>query len=230
MQQNISNSTTAVLLFNYSEKQRLSLKSLAKGISAAAVENLIGKLNKQSKKLAKKSGLPFYQFNANSKFSFAEQLHSAYQNLFELGYSSVIGIANDCPSLKSQDLLNAANELKRNDFVFGPAKDGGVYLLGVNKNQLSKSDFTELDWQTENLYRSLSVKVNELGLSSISFSKKSDMDSAAEFKKAFQSHFSFLTCILSQLASFGTSFFITNDCLETKTHFSYKALRAPPFA
>ncbi|MDE3202636.1 MAG: TIGR04282 family arsenosugar biosynthesis glycosyltransferase [Acidobacteriota bacterium] len=45
----------------------------------------------------------------------------------------VVLIGTDAPTLTSASLLAAARELRRVDAVFGPAADGGYYLLGLSR-------------------------------------------------------------------------------------------------
>ena len=142
--QNQPKPRTALLLFNYSEKQKASLKKIAPRINEQSLKSLIGRLNKRAKKITSQADLPFFQLNANSKQNFGEQLYQAYEDLFLLGYDQVIGISNDCPELNANDLRLAEEGLTENDFVFGPAKDGGLYLLGLKKEKVSKKQFVGL--------------------------------------------------------------------------------------
>lgn len=55
----------------------------------------------------------------------------AFQLGFESGYERIIVIGSDMYDLAQTDLEEAFEILKANDYVIGPAQDGGYYLLGM---------------------------------------------------------------------------------------------------
>ena len=52
--------------------------------------------------------------------------------LMPIGQTVLVG--SDIPNLQKQNIVNAFNLLDRNDLVFGPANDGGFWLIGIRKN------------------------------------------------------------------------------------------------
>ncbi|PHR59096.1 MAG: hypothetical protein COA43_09580 [Robiginitomaculum sp.] len=44
----------------------------------------------------------------------------------------VIAIGTDTPSIKKRDIANGFKSLQSSDAVFGPAEDGGFWLIGLN--------------------------------------------------------------------------------------------------
>ncbi|HET8736782.1 MAG TPA: TIGR04282 family arsenosugar biosynthesis glycosyltransferase [Pricia sp.] len=72
------------------------------------------------------------------------RMANAFQAGFASGYERIAIIGSDIFDLKQRDLENAFDQLKENDFVLGPAVDGGYYLLGMKtfKPQL----FRDKDW------------------------------------------------------------------------------------
>jgi len=59
------------------------------------------------------------------------RMANAFQEGFASGYEKIIVIGSDMFDLKQNDLENAFAQLNENDFVIGPAEDGGYYLLGM---------------------------------------------------------------------------------------------------
>ena len=220
--------TTAVLLFNYSEKQKASLKKLAPGINSKKLEGLINQLNNKAKRVAKKADIPIFQVNANSESGFGEQLYDAYQDLYDLGYKSVIGISNDCPDFNENDLIEAKKILGSDNFVLGPAKDGGLYLLGMRKDSLTKKEFLNLNWQTDALLSSLQQVITEKSCSTKVLTEKADMDTVGEFLKAFKSHHRFLINFKNQLFSFCKRIFKSANLHTSFVELRTQPLRAPP--
>ncbi|PIF01021.1 MAG: glycosyltransferase [Maribacter sp.] len=60
-----------------------------------------------------------------------ERMANAFSEGFENGFEKIIIIGSDMYDLDSTDLEKAFNALNENDFVIGPALDGGYYLLGM---------------------------------------------------------------------------------------------------
>lgn len=75
-----------------------------------------------------------------------ERMKTAFQELFEIGYEKVIIIGSDLLDLDS-DVINHSFQILDNfEFVIGPAKDGGYYLLGMH--QFQPELFINKDWGT----------------------------------------------------------------------------------
>jgi rSAM/selenodomain-associated transferase 1 len=62
-----------------------------------------------------------------------QRLHHACADCFHQGAASVIVIGSDCPSLTTTALAYAFQQLNDHDAVIGPARDGGYYLLGLQR-------------------------------------------------------------------------------------------------
>lgn len=61
------------------------------------------------------------------------RMQNAFQDGFSRGYEKVVIIGSDMYDLSQEDLEKAFKALAENDFVIGPAEDGGYYLLGMKK-------------------------------------------------------------------------------------------------
>ena len=84
-------------------------------------------------------------------------MSDAFRRGFKLGYDKIVGIGSDLPDLTSEIITKGLNELNANDAVFGPAEDGGYYLIGM-KSMLD-CIFENKPWSTESL---LNVTLEEL--------------------------------------------------------------------
>lgn len=116
-----------------------------------------------------------------------ERMRNAFEEIFHKGYTRILIIGTDCPQLTEETLNNAAKELNNYDVVFGPAKDGGYYLLGLKK--LYNGLFQDIPWSTESV---LELSIQYLKQNKISFqttSSLSDIDTAEDwdkYQKSFQ--------------------------------------------
>jgi uncharacterized protein len=111
----------------------------------------------QVEKLVSKIDIPvvWYDEELQKGNSFGERYARAFQDLYDQGYENVISIGNDCLDLTSQILSNACDSLSNQGVVWGPAFDGGVYLLGFRKTKFDKIKFQNLPWQTSSLLETL---------------------------------------------------------------------------
>ena len=62
-----------------------------------------------------------------------DRMRNAFDHLFAAGYSTVVMIGSDLPSLPTSHLARAFQRLREgpDDLVIGPATDGGYYLIGL---------------------------------------------------------------------------------------------------
>lgn len=60
-----------------------------------------------------------------------ERMENAFREGFSEGFKHIVIIGSDIFDLSETDIRTAFSSLKENDFVVGPATDGGYYLLGM---------------------------------------------------------------------------------------------------
>ncbi|AUP80236.1 TIGR04282 family arsenosugar biosynthesis glycosyltransferase [Flavivirga eckloniae] len=86
-----------------------------------------------------------------------ERMKNAFIKGFEDGYERVVLIGSDLPDINSEIIENGLKSLKQSDVVFGPAIDGGYYLVGMTK--MYHSIFDNKPWSESHL---LDVTLEEL--------------------------------------------------------------------
>ena len=79
------------------------------------------------------------------------RMANAFQEGFQNEYQKIIIIGSDMLDLSQEDLENAFKSLENNDFVVGPAEDGGYYLLGMK--QFMPALFKNKAWGTETVLK-----------------------------------------------------------------------------
>ena len=60
-------------------------------------------------------------------------MYNAIKEVLSLKYNKCVLIGTDIPEINKDDIINAFNLLKNNDFVFGASYDGGYYLVGMKE-------------------------------------------------------------------------------------------------
>lgn len=71
----------------------------------------------------------------------------------------VLVIGTDCPQISAGDIANAIEALRHAPFVFGPASDGGFWLMGAVA-PLKPGVFDGVRWSSEHTLNDLEAKLN----------------------------------------------------------------------
>ncbi len=85
------------------------------------------------------------------------RMRNAFQNGFDEGYENIILIGSDLPNISKEIIDTGFDALTNNDIVFGPAEDGGYYLIGMSK--MNTSVFENKPWSQSEL---LDVTLDQL--------------------------------------------------------------------
>lgn len=109
--------------------------------------------------------------------SLGERINHVDAVLRSPGRSRLIYIGADCPALNPDYLTAAARALDTNDAVIGPAKDGGVVLMGARRPWPSISD---LAWSTPELRDQLCARLRLQEWSVAGLDMLSDIDTAED--------------------------------------------------
>ncbi|KAK9822039.1 hypothetical protein WJX74_002402 [Apatococcus lobatus] len=86
----------------------------------------------------------------------------AMQHAMQAGAAKVVLVGSDIPDLDAGILMNAFRALDRHEIVFGPARDGGFYLVGAR--QLHQHLFRGLTWSTPEVLRDAVRQAEQCGL------------------------------------------------------------------
>ena len=114
------------------------------------------------------------------------RMANAFLEGFQQNFEKIIVIGSDMHDLSQEDLETAFKALDENDFVIGPATDGGYYLLGMKhyKPELFKNK----NWGTHTV---LKDTLNDLKVESLTvLDAKNDVDHYEDIKdnEAFASY------------------------------------------
>jgi rSAM/selenodomain-associated transferase 1 len=91
-----------------------------------------------------------YDKKVQKGLDLGERMAQAFSEGFNKGFEKIIIIGSDMLDLSQSNLENAFSALDENDFVIGPAEDGGYYLLGMKnfKPQL----FQNKEWGRDTVF------------------------------------------------------------------------------
>ncbi|KJD37023.1 hypothetical protein PW52_00760 [Tamlana sedimentorum] len=78
-----------------------------------------------------------------------DRMLNAFKDGFNAGYENIVLIGSDLPDISETEINEAFEALKTKDAVFGPAEDGGYYLIGLSK--LIPEVFSNKPWSQPSL-------------------------------------------------------------------------------
>jgi rSAM/selenodomain-associated transferase 1 len=117
-----------------------------------------------------------------------KDLGDKMMNSFEAGFTSVYKsiciIGSDCLELTEKIIEDAFLKLKTHDTVIGPARDGGYYLLGLNK--LYPQLFQNKNWSTDTVLSSTLDDFKTLGLDFWQLKTLNDVDEEKDLPADFR--------------------------------------------
>ncbi len=116
-----------------------------------------------------------------SEGDIGKRMFEAIQYVLAKGYERVVLVGVDIPGLSDLIVTDAMNMLALNDVVFGPAQDGGYYLVGLRKP--IEDLFEGIEWSTKDTLKQSIRRAESLGLT-VSFTEVlSDIDTIDDVKR-----------------------------------------------
>lgn len=103
-----------------------------------------------------------------------QRMAGAFADSFREGSPATVIIGSDCPSLTPETLAAAFDALKTNPVVFGPATDGGYYLIGLTK--LVPELFQGVAWGTETVFAQSLQILERIGNKPVQLQPLDDLD------------------------------------------------------
>lgn len=142
-----------VLLFARAPRAEAAAKGLGRGEALFTLAR-----NRVIRAVAALPGvdLVFVPPAAQSGGDFGERLESAFREAALRGYGEIVAVPGDVPQLTARDLDAAFQALSESDTVLGPARDGGVWLIGLRASAVCLPDFFErVPWRTPRVFDTL---------------------------------------------------------------------------
>ena len=103
-----------------------------------------------------------------------QRLEAGFHAAFAAGCQRVAAIGCDCPSLSAALLARAFSELANHELVLGPARDGGYYLIGLNRP--APPLFSDIPWGSSHVLTDTCRRAEALGLSMAMLPELRDVD------------------------------------------------------
>lgn len=91
-----------------------------------------------------------------------ERIIHAFEFAFSQNSDSVVVIGTDSPTLPSEFITQAFENLKESDAVLGATIDGGFYLIGLRK--LKREIFEAVEWSSPQTFEQTTQNIEKLNL------------------------------------------------------------------
>ena len=110
-------------------------------------------------------------------------LSRSFEALFQAGFTKVLALNADGPSLPPSYLLQALDLLEDHDALIGPGEDGGYYLVGLKSPcpQL----FRGIEWSTPRVLEQTLARLDALGLRTALTPPWYDVDTVREAARIY---------------------------------------------
>lgn len=128
------------------------------------------------------STVPLEMFRQNGN-NLGERMTNAFETAFSKGISACCIIGSDSPDLPPELIMQAFDHLaySETDVVYGPAEDGGYYLLGMK--QLWQRLFEGISWSSPSVISSTLDRIDELKLHGAPLPTWYDIDTLPELQR-----------------------------------------------
>lgn len=95
-----------------------------------------------------------------------DRMFEAFQTVYDMGYQKVLLVGTDCPEMDGEILKGGFSALKNKPVVYGPANDGGYYLVGFGSGfEIGyKSLFEGFEWSTDQVLNESLKRCEDLNL------------------------------------------------------------------
>ncbi|WP_111682231.1 TIGR04282 family arsenosugar biosynthesis glycosyltransferase [Winogradskyella tangerina] len=103
-----------------------------------------------------------------------ERMLNAFKDGFEAGYKKIVLIGSDLPDINEDHIKKGIEALAQSEVVFGPAEDGGYYLIGLSK--LIPEIFINKPWSQSNLLKETLQELQSLDQKVITLDTLNDID------------------------------------------------------
>ncbi|MCH7411934.1 TIGR04282 family arsenosugar biosynthesis glycosyltransferase [Belliella sp. R4-6] len=120
-------------------------------------------------------------FRVQNGLDLGSKMKNAFEEMFVKGYDKALIIGTDCPEISSALINKAYIELGAANVVFGPALDGGYYLLGMN--QPTPILFDNMTWSHSKVMDDSIERLQQKNLSFSLLDELSDIDNERDWER-----------------------------------------------
>lgn len=114
------------------------------------------------------------------------RMNQVCESMFARGYSRVVMIGTDVPTVPLNHFGQAQDQLEHHDLVLGPALDGGYYLIGLKRK--SPELFMGIPWSTSQVLKLTQDKAATIGLKTALLEPWRDVDTLSDLQALIEAN------------------------------------------
>lgn len=111
-----------------------------------------------------------------------QKMQNSFKNGQKESFDKTVLIGSDLPDISPKIIEKAFDELENNEVVFGPAEDGGYYLVGMTKPHFCV--FENKKWSTENLLVETLAELDQKRISYSLLETLNDIDTIDDLRSS----------------------------------------------
>lgn len=122
---------------------------------------------------------PNYHYASQGDGELDRRMGVALKDGFAAGANAVVVVGTDIPGISADTIRGAFDALKHTDVVFGPAVDGGYYLIGLHRTSFDKAIphlLAGIPWGSSRVMQLSQERAAKLGLSVTMMPPFADVD------------------------------------------------------
>ncbi|UCF91448.1 MAG: TIGR04283 family arsenosugar biosynthesis glycosyltransferase [Desulfobacterales bacterium] len=122
---------------------------------------------------------PEFVYRRQDPGDLGRRMARALADAFDCGVDQTVLIGSDIPGITTEILQRAFEGLAQTDLVFGPANDGGYYLIGMQKAAIDRALpelFSGISWGTAKVLSQTLAAVANSGLTFFLLDRLDDVD------------------------------------------------------
>ena len=148
---------TAILIFSRTAAAEAKHKLSGDRLSYGTNQKICAELIAKTRRIAQQTNFPVIEIDSDQQVgqTLGERLSNSIASVFQAGFEQVLVIGTDTPGISRNLLQKAAEQISPTQSSLGASKDGGAYLIGFHKTQFNKTDFSNLNWDSEQVFDSL---------------------------------------------------------------------------
>lgn len=112
-----------------------------------------------------------------------ERMASAFAETFEAGHRQAVLVGSDIPGLDGALAGQAFAGLEGRDAVLGPARDGGYYLIGFNRDAFLPEAFRDIAWGSSGVRERTLETLERRGRRVLLLEERRDVDTAEDLQE-----------------------------------------------
>ena len=109
-----------------------------------------------------------FEYRPQGSGDLGQRMKRSFEDAFGAGATTAVIIGTDIPEITGGIIQKAFSALQQKNMALGPAKDGGYYLIGLQKSSLSQAIpdlFSSINWGTGDVLKKTIKIAKHSGLS-----------------------------------------------------------------